>query len=78
MRYRGKVLCTNHDDLSGVLSTEEVTYEGVASALRTLLLSKTRETADMLEKERDTLKEDQLISLLLKYVELLQKLPERR
>jgi UPF0148 protein len=78
VRYRGKVYCTNHEDLSGVLSTEEVTYEGVASALRTLLLSKTREAADLLEKERDTLKQDQLVSLLSKYVELLQKLPEHR
>jgi UPF0148 protein len=78
VRYRGKIYCTNHEDLSGVLTAEEVTYEGVAYALRTLLLSKTREAADLLEKERDTLKQDQLVSLLSKYVELLQKLPEHR
>ncbi len=78
VRYHGKVICTSHDDLSGVLTTEEVTYEAVASSLRTLLLSKAREAADLLEKEQDTLKQDQLVSLISKYVELLQKLPENR
>ncbi len=78
VRYHGKVFCTNHDDLSGVLTTEELTYEAVASSLRTLLLSKAREAADLLEKERDILKQDQLVSLISKYMELLQKLPEHR
>ena len=78
VRYHGKVICTNHDDLSGVLTTEEVTYEAVTSSLRTLLLSKAREAADLLEKEQDALKQDQLVSLITKYVELLQKLPESR
>ena len=76
IRYHGKVVCMNHDDLSGVLSTEDVTYEGVTSALRLLLLSKAREAAEQLEKEEDVLKEDQLVSLLSKYMDLLQKLPE--
>ncbi len=77
VRYHGKVLCTNHDDLSGVLSTEEITYDSVVSGLRTLLLSKMRDTVDLLDKEGDVLKQDQVVTLLAKYFELLQKLPER-
>src|SRR5438552_16528561 len=78
VRYHGKVICTNHDDLSGVLTTEEVTYEAVASSLRTPLLSKAREAADLPEKERDTLTQDQLVSLISKHVDLRQRLPEHR
>src|SRR2546427_11413583 len=78
VRSHGKVICTIHVDLSRVLTAEVVTYEAVASSLRTLLLSKAREAADLLEKEQDTLKQDQLVSLISKYVELLQKLPEHR
>jgi len=78
VRYHGKVLCTNHEDLSGVLTTEEVTYDSVVVGLRTSLLSKMKDAIDLLDRERDVVKQDQVVTLLTKYVELLQKLPERR
>jgi len=78
VRYHGKVVCTNHDDLSGVLSGEDITYDSVASSLRSLLLLKMKDAMDSLEKERDVTRQDQIVSLLARYVELLQKLPERR
>src|SRR2546427_12492601 len=72
VRYHGKVIFTNHDDLSGGLTTEEGTYEAVAPSLRTLLLSKAREAAHPLEKEPDALKEDRPAPPLTKNVELRQ------
>lgn len=76
MRYHGKIYCTNHDNLSGILSTTEVTYADTSASLRELLLIKIRDAMSLLETEKDVESQDALVSLLLKYVELVNKLPE--
>jgi uncharacterized Zn finger protein (UPF0148 family) len=77
VRYKGKVYCTNHDDLQTALYAVEVNYEDVASSLRRSVLIKLKESLSLLEKESDPIKQDSLTSLMLKYVELLNRLPER-
>ncbi len=76
VRYHGKIYCTNHDDLSGILSTTEVTYVDTSASLRELLVIKLRDVMSLLESEKEVESQDALVSLLLKYVELLNKLPE--
>lgn len=76
VRYHGKTYCTSHDDLTGVLSTTELTYADTTAILRELLLMKLRDTTSMLEGENDIQNQDAIVSLLLKYVDLLKKLPE--
>ncbi len=78
IRYRGKTYCSTHDDLSIALTAEEVSLDAVASALRDLVLLKVKETTEMLKDEKDLSKQDQLVSLLSKYVDLMQKIAEKR
>lgn len=76
VRYHGKIYCTNHDDLTGVLSTTEFTYADISASLRELLLIKLRDVMSMLEAEKEVGNQDTLVSLLHKYIDLLNKLPE--
>ncbi len=78
IRYRGKIYCSTHDDLSIALTAEEVSLDVVASTLRDLVLLKVKETTEMLKDEKDVSKQDQLVSLLSKYVDLMQKIAEKR
>ena len=77
IKYHGKVYCTSHEDLSSVLEEEEMTMDSVATDLIQLVLAKTAELTKQLQKETDVEREDRLVSLMMKYVELLQKLPEK-
>lgn len=77
VRYLGKVYCTGHEDLSSVLKVEAVQFDTVAANLREVLLAKLNEAAGLLEKEKDGTKQDQLASLMAKYLDLLQKLPQK-
>jgi UPF0148 protein len=77
VRYRGKVYCTTHDDLSSIMTSAAVTLDSVVAQMRDVLLTRLNETATALGTERDLIKQDQLVSLAAKYFELLQKLPQK-
>ena len=77
VRYRGKVYCTPPDDLSSVASASVVSYDSVVARLREVLLARLNEMSVVLGAERDLLKQDQLVSLASKYLELLQRLPQK-
>jgi len=77
VRYHGKTYCTSHDDLSVVPSERDVSYDSVVASLRQLLLSKLAELISLLEKEKDGAKQDELVSLMTKYFDLLEKLPQK-
>lgn len=72
--YKGKIYCTSHDDLESVLSAREITYSDVAAGLKEMLLIKVKEDMVLLQNERDAGKQDQLITLIGKSVDLLSKL----
>jgi uncharacterized Zn finger protein (UPF0148 family) len=74
VRYKGKVYCTTHDDLDAALTSKEITYGDVASSLKDLVLVKLKENAALLENEKDMKKQDEIVSLLAKCVDLLNKL----
>lgn len=79
VRYKGKTYCTNHDDLSLALQAREVSFPDIAEGLRNLVLAKMKEAMGMLEGEKDPVRSEQLVTLMTKYVELLQKLePAKR
>ena len=77
VRYRGKTYCTVHDDLSSVTAAAAVSFDGVVAQLREVLLAKLGETTAALGTEKQASKQDQLVSLAVKYYELLQKLPHK-
>ena len=77
VRYRGKVHCTNHEDLSSVATSETVSLETVAARMRDVLLAKLNEAAESLGAEKDSTKQDQIVSLMAKYFDLLEKLPQK-
>ena len=74
LRYKGRVYCTNHDDLSVALQAREILFPDVSEDLRNMLLVKLKESMSQMESERDSEKLDRLVSLMTKYVELLRKL----
>jgi UPF0148 protein len=74
LRYKGRVYCTNHDDLSVALQAKEILFPDVSEDMKNLLLVKLKESMSLLESERDSEKLDRLVSLTTKYVELLRKL----
>ena len=76
VRYRGKVYCTTHDDLSSISVATTLSFEGVVAQLRDVLLAKLGETTAAMGTEKDAARQDQLVTLAAKYFELLQKLPK--
>ena len=77
VRYRGKVYCTIHDDLTSITMASAVSYDAVVGQLREVLLSRLNEVTAALGTESDLAKQDQLVSLASKYFELLQRLPQK-
>ncbi len=77
VRYRGKVYCTSHDDLSSITVAAAVSYDTVVAQMRDVLLTRLNETTAALGTEKDPVRQDQLVSLAAKYFELLQKLPQK-
>ena len=77
VRYRGKVYCTTHDDLSAITKAVSVSYDTVVAQMREVLLARLSETTAALGAEKDPARQDQLVSLAAKYFELLQKLPQK-
>jgi UPF0148 protein len=79
LRYKGRVYCTNHDDLTVALQAKEILFPDVAEDLKNLLLVKLKESMSLLENERDFERLDRAVSLMTRYVELLRKLePSQR
>lgn len=76
VRYRGKVYCTTHDDLSSITKGVTVSYDTVVAQMREVLLARLNETVSALGTEKDLTKQEQLVLLATKYFELLQKLPK--
>lgn len=77
VKYNGRVICTSHDDLSGILTTEELSYEALAAELRQVLLAKLSEMTGLLQREKGRQEQEVLVTLMAKYVDLLQKLPQK-
>ncbi|MDE1853925.1 MAG: hypothetical protein KGI38_09325 [Thaumarchaeota archaeon] len=77
VRYRGKVYCITHDDLSMITKAATVSYDSVVAQMREVLLARLNETTAALGTEKDASKQEQLVSLAAKYFELLQKLPQK-
>ena len=77
VRYRGKVYCATHDDLSAITTAAVASYDTVVAQLREVLLARLNETASALGTERDPGRQEQLVSLASKYFELLQKLGQK-
>ncbi|MDV3278340.1 MAG: hypothetical protein LYZ69_07730 [Nitrososphaerales archaeon] len=77
VRFHGKVYCTSHDDISPLLREERASYDSVVANMRELLISKLNEASLLLEKERDMAKQEQLVSLMARYFDLLQKVSQK-
>jgi UPF0148 protein len=76
--YHGKVYCTGHEDLSTVVAAETVSMDTVLVGVREVLLTKLNEAASSLGQEKDDAKQEQLVSLMAKCYDLLEKLSQRQ
>jgi UPF0148 protein len=77
LRFHGKVYCTAHEELESLLVEERASYDSVVASMKELLVSKLNEACLLLEKEKDTAKQEQLVSLMSGYFELLQKVSQK-
>ena len=77
VRYRGRVYCATHDDLSSITAAMAISYETVAAHMREVLLTRLNEVTAAMAAEKDIVKQEQLVSLATEYFELLQKLPQK-
>ena len=77
IRYRDRVYCTAHENLAPLLSAPQVNADDVLGSIREIAVLKMREIAAMLDKENELEKQRELVTLVLKYVELLKEIPER-
>jgi len=76
IRYRDKVYCTNHEDLSPALNVSEIAPGDVMGSLRGIALAKLKQASLTLEKEEDVHKQAELISLILNYMAILKEVPD--
>jgi UPF0148 protein len=72
--YHGRVHCTGHEDLSSEVAAETVSLDTVLAGMKEVLLSKLNEITSSLGQEKDSVKQEQLVSLMTKYYDLLEKL----
>jgi UPF0148 protein len=77
VRFHGRVYCTNHEDLSNVATLQTVSSEGVMQQMREVLLAQLSDASTALKTEKDDVRREQLVTLMAKCFELLQKLPEK-
>lgn len=75
VRYKGKVYCTEHENISAVAASEPLSFAAVVESVREVLTSKINEAVLSLSSEKDLTRQDQIASLLAKYFELIQELP---
>ena len=77
IRYHGRVYCTSHEDLTSMPASSTVSVEMVVEQMRDALLNRLSEATLAFSAEKDGAKQDQLVSLMMKCFELLQKLPQK-
>ena len=73
VRYKGRTICLNCGDISNIAAAEDHSPSDILAGLRDLVLGKISEASNLLKVESDVEKQSNLVSLLLKYVELLDK-----
>ncbi|MBI2127179.1 MAG: hypothetical protein HYU02_07715 [Thaumarchaeota archaeon] len=78
LKYKGRVLCVNEDDLSEATKIESVAATDTLGNLRELIIGKVQEASSMLAAERDLDRQIKLADLLRKYVELLKETKEEK
>ncbi len=78
MQYQGRTLCFNCDDIEGVENILEVSPIEIANRLRNLASKKIEEVAKQLETATDIEIQTGLANLLLKYIDVLDKISETK
>ncbi|MCS4538156.1 MAG: autoantigen p27 domain-containing protein [Thaumarchaeota archaeon] len=77
LRYKGRLLCVNEDDLTEATKIEGVATADIMGSLRELVVMKLQEASSNLASERDLDRQLKLADLIRKYVELLKETKEK-
>jgi len=77
LRYKGRLLCVNEDDLTEATKIEGVSTADTMGSLRELIVMKLQEASSNLASERDLDRQLKLADLIRKYVELLKETKEK-
>jgi UPF0148 protein len=78
VRYKGRVYCTQHEDLSTVTTVEPLSVESVSESARKVILAKINDAVTSLSSEKDVERQEQLVSMISKCFDTLQKLSASR
>lgn len=73
VKYKERMYCVTEDDLSGIGRVETVTAGEAVANLRDLVLTKIQEATETLHGEKDVQRQAALASLLLKYLDIVEK-----
>lgn len=74
VRFKGRDLCVNCGNLAEATKIESISPSDLNERLRDVTLSKAKEVISLLVEEKDVEKQSKMADLLLKYVDLLDKL----
>jgi uncharacterized Zn finger protein (UPF0148 family) len=77
VQYRGRTLCANCDDLNLVEKIRATAPTDVSSRLKSLISTKIDEAAKRLEGEEDPERQEKLTEVILKYLEILDKVEKQ-
>lgn len=78
LKYKGRTLCVNEDDLSEATKMETVAATDAIGNLRELVIMKLQDASSELSAEKDLDRQLKLADLIRKYVELLKETKEEK
>jgi UPF0148 protein len=74
VKYKGRTLCVSCANFNEVFKVETVPAETVLVNLKEMIVQKINQTSSLLKEESSLEKQSELASLIIKYLELLERL----
>lgn len=74
VKYKGRTFCINCTNFDDIFKAETIPAETVLVNLREMVIQKINQALSLLKEENDLEKQSSLASLIIKYLELLERL----
>ncbi|MCS7116528.1 MAG: Sjogren's syndrome/scleroderma autoantigen 1 family protein [Nitrososphaerota archaeon] len=77
VRYKGRTLCVNCGSIESPMELEVPSFSEVVANLKDLIITKIQEVSNQLKVEANVEKQTQLASLLLQYLQIMERIAEK-
>lgn len=77
VRYKGRTLCVNCGSIESPMELEAPSFSEVIANLKDLITIKIQEVSNQLKLETNVEKQTQLTSLLLQYLQIMERIMKR-